>query len=45
MFGVCDGHGHQGKEVSSFVKQVLPSALEQCKSFEDAFLQTDAKLN
>jgi serine/threonine protein phosphatase PrpC len=24
MFGVCDGHGHLGREVSSFVKQNLP---------------------
>ncbi len=29
LFGVCDGHGHQGREVSNFVKQVLPTALEQ----------------
>jgi len=29
MFGVCDGHGHKGKEVSTFVKQYLPAALEK----------------
>lgn len=45
MFGVCDGHGHMGKEVSNFVKQVLPSALEQCKTYEEAFLETDHQLN
>lgn len=29
IFGVCDGHGQYGKEVSSFVKAVLPVLIEQ----------------
>jgi len=28
-FGVCDGHGENGKDVSSFVKQQLPAYLEE----------------
>lgn len=28
-FGVCDGHGQNGKDVSSLVKQQLPSYLEE----------------
>lgn len=28
-FGVCDGHGQNGKEVSTFIKQKLPAILEE----------------
>jgi serine/threonine protein phosphatase PrpC len=28
-FGVCDGHGQFGKEVSNYVKQQLPLKLEE----------------
>jgi serine/threonine protein phosphatase PrpC len=28
-FGICDGHGQFGKEVSSYVKSALPSHLEE----------------
>ncbi len=45
MFGVCDGHGHYGKEASGLVKQVLPAQLETCVSYTEAFLNTDAQLN
>jgi serine/threonine protein phosphatase PrpC len=45
MFGVCDGHGHFGKEASGLVKQVLPGQLETCSNYTDAFLNTDAALN
>lgn len=45
MFGVCDGHGHLGREVSNFVKQYLPQALEEHDKYEDAFLDTDSQLN
>ena len=27
-FGVCDGHGQYGKEVSNYVKNTLPQKLE-----------------
>jgi len=29
FFGVCDGHGQYGKEVSSIIKQKLPASLEE----------------
>lgn len=29
MFGVCDGHGTAGREVSTFVKYALPIAVEE----------------
>jgi serine/threonine protein phosphatase PrpC len=45
MFGVCDGHGHYGKEASGLVKQVLPSQLETCATYTEAFLNTDVLLN
>lgn len=45
MFGVCDGHGHYGKEASGLVKQVLPGQLETCSDYTEAFLNTDAQLN
>lgn len=28
-FGVCDGHGQYGKEVSNYVKSSLPQKLEE----------------
>ena len=28
-FGVCDGHGQYGKEVSSYIKGSLPQRLEE----------------
>ena len=28
LFGVCDGHGQFGREVSNFVKIVLPAQIE-----------------
>ena len=45
MFGVCDGHGHYGKEASNFVKQVLPGQLETCTDYAEAFKITDEQLN
>ena len=29
LFGVCDGHGIYGKEVSSTIKQILPQYLKK----------------
>lgn len=29
MFGVCDGHGTAGREVSNFVKYAMPIAVEE----------------
>lgn len=45
MFGVCDGHGSNGKEVSNFIRQVLPSYLATEKSFKAAFSETELLLN
>ena len=29
LFGICDGHGQYGREVSEFVKKKLPELLER----------------
>ena len=29
MFCVCDGHGHQGREVSQFIKDKIPRLLHE----------------
>lgn len=33
IFGVCDGHGYYGKQVSTFVKRRLPALLSQHPQF------------
>jgi serine/threonine protein phosphatase PrpC len=33
LFGVCDGHGHSGGEVSSFIKDRLPLLLSKSQIF------------
>ena len=52
-FGVCDGHGQNGKDVSSMIKQKLPSYLEQNlysskldinTSLENSFMNTHSAL-
>lgn len=52
-FGVCDGHGQNGKEVSGYVKQRLPVLLENNvkatgddkKSLTDAFVTVNTELD
>ena len=52
FFGVCDGHGFYGKEVSSFCKQRLPALLAQDpaltvnprKALTNSILRTDSEL-
>ena len=29
LFGVCDGHGQNGREASTYIKQRLPDLIEQ----------------
>jgi serine/threonine protein phosphatase PrpC len=52
-FGVCDGHGQNGKDVSSMIKQKLPAYLEQYlystklnirESLSNSFLECNKKL-
>lgn len=35
VFGICDGHGQYGREVSNFVKVSLPVVIE--KSYNNKF--------
>lgn len=52
-FGVCDGHGQNGKEVSGYVKQRLPVLLESYvkttgddkKALTDAFVTVNTELD
>lgn len=52
FFGVCDGHGFYGKEVSSYCKQRLPALLAQDpalssnprKALTNTILRTDSEL-
>ena len=53
FFGVCDGHGQNGKEVSGYVKQRLPVLIESNiketgddkKSLNDAFITVNTELD
>ncbi len=45
LFGVCDGHGSNGKEASGYIKQMLPQTLESEKTYKAAFLTCDRMLN
>lgn len=42
VFGVCDGHGANGREASNFVKFALPIAVEE--GMEDTDPETDDRL-
>lgn len=52
-FGVCDGHGQNGKEVSGYVKQRLPVLLENFvkstgddkKALSEAFVTVNSELD
>jgi len=51
-FGVCDGHGQNGKEVSGYVKQRLPvlvesnmKDMEEKKALTDAFVTVNDELD
>ena len=34
IFGICDGHGQFGRDVSSYVKTALPALIEKCYNKE-----------
>ena len=40
MYGVFDGHGRQGHDVSNFVKEFLPKLIVQEKAFQQDDMQT-----
>lgn len=42
MFGVCDGHGDNGRDASNFVKFALPIAIEE--GMEDQEPESDEKV-
>ena len=42
VFGVCDGHGNNGREASNFVKFALPIAIEE--GMEDNDPETDERM-
>lgn len=53
FFGVCDGHGQNGKEVSGFIKTRLPQLVEEHlkehgdhkKALHDGFVQVNEELD
>lgn len=53
FFGVCDGHGQNGKEVSGFIKTWLPQLVEEMlwdhgdykKALNDSFIQVNEELD